>query len=105
MNELSSKLDRKDNSTQYNPRIHPGRNRGCGQRQNRYGSRDRSYSRDRGPYNMVGIEGTIKTTIIMVMEAIDLGMEITKAIGTMIGPIIEGKILTKTMTKEIEIEA
>ena len=51
MNELNSKLDRKDNSTQYKPRIHPGRNRGCGQRQNRYGSRDRSYSRERGPYN------------------------------------------------------
>ena len=51
MNELSSKLKRKDNSTQYKPRIHPGRHRGCGQRQNRYGSRDRSYSRERGPYN------------------------------------------------------
>ena len=51
MNELSSKLDRKDNSTQYKPRIHPGRNRGEGQRQNRYSSRERSYSRDRGPYN------------------------------------------------------
>ena len=51
MNELSSKLDRKDNSIQYKPRIHPGRNRGCRQRQNRYSSRDRSYSRDRGPYN------------------------------------------------------
>ena len=51
MNELSSKLDRKDNSTQYKPRIHPGRNRGCRQRQNRYSSRERSYSRDRGPYN------------------------------------------------------
>ena len=54
---------------------------------------------------MVGIEGTIKTIIFMVMEAIDLGMEITKVIGTMIGPIIEGKILTKTMAKEIEMEA
>ena len=41
----------------------------------------------------------------MVMEAIDLGMEITKTIGTMIGPITEGKILTKTMAKGIEIEA
>ena len=51
MNELSSKLDRKDNSAQYKPRIHQGRNRGCGQRQNRYGFRDRSYSRDRSPYN------------------------------------------------------
>ena len=53
---------------------------------------------------VVGIEGTIKTIIIMVMEAIDLGMKITKVIGTMIGPIIEGKVLTKTMAKEIEIE-
>ena len=51
MNELSSKLDRKDNSTQYKPRIHPGRNGGCRQRQSRYSSRERSYSRDRGPYN------------------------------------------------------
>ena len=33
MNELSSKLDRNDNSTQYKPRIHPERNRGHGQRQ------------------------------------------------------------------------
>ena len=51
MNELSSKLDRKDNFIPYKPRIHPARNRGCGQRQNRYDSRDRSYSRERGPYN------------------------------------------------------
>ena len=54
---------------------------------------------------VVGIEGTIRTTIIMVMEAIDLSLEITKTIGTMIGPITEVKILTKTMAKEIEIEA
>ena len=47
MNELSSKL----HSSQYKPRIHSGRNRGCGQGQNRYNSRERSYSRDRGPYN------------------------------------------------------
>ena len=54
MNELSSKLDRKDNSPQYKPRIHQGRNRGCRQRQNRYSSRDMSYSRDRGPYHNNG---------------------------------------------------
>ena len=51
MNELSSKLERKDNSSQYKPRIHPGRNRGCGQRQDTYNSRNRSCSRDRGPYS------------------------------------------------------
>ena len=50
MNEVSSKLDRKENSAQYKPRVHQGRNRGCGQRQNRYGSRDRFYSRE-GLYN------------------------------------------------------
>ena len=44
MNELSSKLDRKDNSSQYKPRILPGRNRGCGQRQNRFCSRECSRS-------------------------------------------------------------
>ena len=51
MNELRSKLDRKDHSAQYKPRIHQGRNQGCRQRQNRYVSRDRSYGRERGPYN------------------------------------------------------
>ena len=51
MNKLNSKLDRKDNSSQYKRIIHPGRNRGCGQRQNRYSSGERSYGRDRGPYN------------------------------------------------------
>ena len=54
---------------------------------------------------VVGIEGAFRTTIIVVMEAIDLEMGITKTIGTMTGPIIEDTILTKTMAKEIEIEA
>ena len=51
MNELSSKLDGKENTAQYKPRIHQGRNRGQGQRQNRYGSRDRPYGREQGLYN------------------------------------------------------
>ena len=51
---------------------------------------------------VAGIEGAFRTTIIMVMEAIDLEMEIIKTIGTMTGPIIEDNILTKTMAKEIE---
>ena len=39
---------------------------------------------------VVEIEGTIRTTIIMVMETIDLEMEIIKPIiGRMTGPIIE----------------
>ena len=32
MNELSSKLDRKENAAKYKPTIHQGRNRGCRQR-------------------------------------------------------------------------
>ena len=39
------------------------------------------------------------------MEAIDLEMEIIKPIiGRMTGPIIDSKILTKSMAKETEIE-
>ena len=51
MNKLSRKLDRKENTAQYKPRIHQGRNRGCGHGQNRYSSRDRSYSREQNLYN------------------------------------------------------
>ena len=96
MNELSSKLDRKDNSSQCKPRIHPGRNRGCRQRQNRYTSRERSYSRDRCHTIIVGeTEGIIKTKTIMVLEAIEIEIEITR----IIDPITEGKILTKLWPK------
>ena len=57
------------------------------------------------PIIVVEIEGTIRTTITMVMEAIDLDMEIIKPIiGRMTDPIIEGKILTKIMARETEIE-
>ena len=102
MNELNSKLDRKDNSSQYKPRIHAGRNRVCRQRQNRYSSRERSYSRDRGPYNdTVETEGIIKTKTIMVLEALEIGIEITRKIDQ----ITEGKILTKVMAKDFDTEA
>ena len=50
-------------------------------------------------------EGTIRMAIIMVIEATDLEMGIIKQIiGIMTGPVIEGKILTKIMVKEIETE-
>ena len=42
---LNRKLDRKENTAQYKPRIQQWRNRGCKQRQDRYNSRDRTYSR------------------------------------------------------------
>ena len=50
---------------------------------------------------MVETEGIIKTIIIMVLEAIDLEIEITRVID----PITEGKIPTKIMAKEIDTEA
>ena len=43
------KLDRRE--VQYRPNIFQGRNRGCGQRQDRYRSRDGSHSREHGQHN------------------------------------------------------
>ena len=105
MNELSSELDRKDNTAQYKPRIHQGRNRGHGQRQNRYGSRiDLIVGKE---VNIIAAvtEGTIRMAIIMVIEVIEPEIGIIKQIiGKMTGPIIEGKLLTKIMVKEIKTE-
>ena len=49
MNKLDMKLDRRKSSI--GQKFSQGRNRGCGQRQDRYRSRDRSYSKERGQYN------------------------------------------------------
>ena len=52
MDQMDTKLDqRKD---QYRPRVYQGRGRGCGYRQNSYGSRNRSYSRDQYQTNYRG---------------------------------------------------
>ena len=44
MDKMDTKLDKRED--QYRPRVYQGRGRGCGYRQNNYGSRNRSYSRD-----------------------------------------------------------
>ena len=44
MDKMDTKLDRRED--QYRPRVYQGRSRGCSYRQNNYGSRNRSYSRD-----------------------------------------------------------
>ena len=44
MDKMDTKLDRRED--QYRPRVYQGRGRGCSYRQNNYGSRNRSYSRD-----------------------------------------------------------
>ena len=45
VNKLNMKLDRQE--AQYRPTVYQNRGRGCGHRQNNYGYRNRSYSRDR----------------------------------------------------------
>ena len=52
VSKLDMKLDKKE--TQYRPKVYQGRNRGYGQRQVRYRSRDRSYSRGHGQCNYRG---------------------------------------------------
>ena len=44
MDKMDTKLDRRED--QYRPRVYQGRGRGHGYRENNYGSRNRSYSRD-----------------------------------------------------------
>ena len=50
---------------------------------------------------MVDTEEIIKTITVMVLEALEIGIEITRVID----PITEGKIPTKIMAKEIDTEA
>ena len=52
MDRMDRKLDRR--ADQYRPRFYQGRNRGCGYRQNSYGSRNRSYSWDQYQNNYRG---------------------------------------------------
>ena len=54
---------------------------------------------------VVETEGIIRMALIMVIEVTDPEMGITKQIiGIMTGLVIEGKIITKIMVKEIETE-
>ena len=52
MDKMATKLDRRED--QYKPRVYQGRSRGCGYRQNSYGSRNRLYSRDQYQNNYRG---------------------------------------------------
>ena len=106
MNEVSSKLDRKDNSAQCKTRIHQGRNRG-------HVDKDRiDMALEIDPIvekevciTVAETEGIIRMAIIMVIEVTDPEMGITKQIiGIMTGLITEGKILTKSMVKGTETE-
>ena len=104
-NELSSKLDRKDNSAKYKQEY----------------IREELEDEDKDGIDMAleidlivekefhiiiaETEGIIRMTIIMVIEAIDLEMGNTKQIiGIVIGLSIEGKVLTKIIVKDIETE-
>ena len=101
MNELSSKLDRKDNSSQYKPRIHPGRNRGCMDKGRTDIVLEKGLIAEIEIHTIIAVETEeiTKTKTIMVLEAREIGIEITK----IIDPITEGKILTKIMAKDLDI--
>ena len=105
MNELSSKLDRKENTAQYKPRFI------------KEGIEDVDKDRvgmDLETDPIVGNEvhiivaeagETIRITIIMVVEIIDPEMgNIKQTIGTMIDLVMEGKFLIKIIVREIETE-
>ena len=103
MNELSSKLDRKDNSSQYKPRIHSGRNRGHVDKGRTDIILEKGLTAETEVHTIIAVETEeiIKTRTIMVLEIIEIGTEITR----IIDPITEGKILTKVMTKDLDTEA
>ena len=102
MNELSCTLDRKDNSPQYKLEF----------------TQEETEDADKGRTDIVPEIGLIadtevhtikmvetgeiiKTRTIMVLEIIEIGTEILR----IIDPIIEGKILAKGMTKDLDTEA
>ena len=104
MNELSSNLYRKENTAQYKPRIHQGRNRGHKDRIDIVLETDPIVENE-VHIIMAEVGETIRIAIIMVIEVIDPEMkDIRQTIGTMIDLIIEGKVLIKIMAKEIETE-
>ena len=78
MDKMDTKLDRRED--QYRPRVYQGRSRGHSYRQNYYGSRNRSYSRD-CYQNSYREEET--STIEVVTEITGL------IIGITVGPEIE----------------
>ena len=83
VNELDMKLDRQE--AQYRPAVYHNRGRGCGQRQNNYEYRNKSYSRDRNQSYTRG-RGTF-TTITEVL-----------------GPIIETEVDQEIIGIEMGIE-
>ena len=101
MNELSSKLDKRGNSLQCKPRL----------------IQEETEDMDKGRTDIIAEIGPIaetevstiimaetgeiiKTRTIMVLKIIEIGTEIPR----IIDPIIEGKILAKGMTKDLDIE-
>ena len=97
---MDTKLDRRDN--QYNPRIHQGRNRACGYRQNNLGPEIGLVA---GTITRIIIEEEEITLVIEVIEnivpisEIVVGLErettIEMGTGTTIDQITEVTIMTK----------
>ena len=74
VSKLDMKLDRKED--QYIPRVYQARNRGCGQRQDSYRPRHRSYSRDHAVHITIIIIIIEEEEISIIIEIIDPTIEL-----------------------------
>ena len=102
VNKLDMRLEKKE--TPYRPKIYQGRNRGHGQRQDSYRSRDRSYSRDCDQYNYRGRRNYNNDTRNYRPNYRN-SQEMDIEIGKMMDKTIEGIIMDRIMvTKGIETE-
>ena len=110
MDKMDTKLDRRED--QYRPRVSQGRSRGCGYRQNNYGSRNRLYSRDQYQ-SSYGKEETTTTEVVIGIIGPIIGITVGPEIetitemvtGTIIYQITEGKTVVKGMVIETRTTA
>ena len=117
VSKLDMKLDKWE--AQYRPQVYKARNRGCGQRQDSYRSRDRSYSRDCGQYNYQGrrnynnnnrnyrdnIRSRNRNSYEMGIGEMIVDQTIEERMDLITGKITEGIIIDKIMgTKGTEIK-
>ena len=116
MDKMDTKLDRRED--QYRSRVYQGRSRGCGYRQNNYGSKT-DHIVEISIKITIGEETTTTEVLIEITGSIigitvdpEIGTVTEMAINTTIDQIIEGKTVTKGMVietrtmedPEIEIE-
>ena len=108
MDKMDTKLDRRED--QYRLRVYQGKGRGHKYRQNNYGSRNRSYSRDWYQNNYCGRRNYNKEVAIEIIDSIiettvgpEIGTVTEMVTGIPIDQTTEEKIVIKGMITEIMI--